>query len=659
MTYRADSLEVLKGLDPVRRRPGMYTHTGRPNHLAHEVIDNAIDEALAGHCTKIKVFAHADGSLSVTDNGRGMPVDIHRETGLNGVELIMTKLHSGAKFSRGEYRHSGGLHGVGVSVVNALSEQLSVAVRKPAGKRIDSRLATYSMSFANGEVTKPLKRLGKDSAPTRETKGLFAETSGTCVRFKPAGEYFDNPDFHLFRLRDVLRTKAVLCPGLLVSLEAAEELANSAEIAGEWLYPDGLGEYLSEKTGKQETGLRLPESPVRFSSGGEKAPRREDGCELDCVVQWDKESSRSLSCADSFVNLVPTPRHGTHVNGLRTGLADAMREFCDFHSLLPKGLKLAPGDVFDGAGFVLSVKMDEPQFSGQTKEALSSRSAAAFVSETVKSQFALWLNSNVKWGEKIAQRAIEQAQKRINAAKRTARKSAVSGPPLPGKLADCSSTDAPQCEVFLVEGDSAGGSARQARSRDTQAILPLRGKIMNTWEASVSKAMSSKEIQDIATALGIAPGSSDLEGLRYGKVCILADADSDGLHIATLICALFVRHFPSLIANGHVYVVKPPLYRIDVGKQKFYALSDSEREAIEARFAGKKGKTPSVTRFKGLGEMSASQLRETAMSPETRNLVRLDMGQTKDASSMLDMLLAKKRAGDRRRWLETRGNMRT
>ena len=618
--YQADSLEVLSGLDPVRRRPGMFTDTNRPNHLAHEVIDNSIDEALAGHCTRIQVTAHADGSLSVQDNGRGMPVDKHQETGLTGVELILTKLHAGAKFSRSQYRFSGGLHGVGVSVVNALSESLNVTVWRNRKE--------YRMRFEGGERKTALR-----------ANGASGNETGTRVQFWPDARYFDNSEFHIPRLREVLRTKAILCPGLTVAF--TDEVTRDSETT-QWHYPDGLPEYLTERL--EGTEGPLPDAPLRFGepNGGEQS--------LECVVQW----ARTSHAQESYVNLVPTPRHGTHVRGLRNGLTEALREFCEFRKLLPKSVKLAPADVWHGVNFILSLKLAEPQFAGQTKESLASRAATPFVAETVKAQFALWLNRHTEQGEQIALRAIEQAQARLKASKKTVRKSPVSGPALPGKLADCASTKAEECELFLVEGDSAGGSARQARSRETQAILPLRGKIMNTWEVSSAVMMNSKEIHDIAVALGMEPDSADLSGLRYHRVCILADADSDGLHIATLICALFAKHFPALVLGGHVFVVMPPLYRLDIGKQKHYALSDEERDRIIERF---KGRNISVTRFKGLGEMSAVQLRETAMAPDTRKLVRLTMEDAPAVTAMLDMLLAKKRAADRKHWLETKGNL--
>jgi len=619
--YRADDIEVLSGLDPVRRRPGMFTDTARPNYLAHEVIDNSVDEALADKdCNRIEVTMHEDGSLAVEDNGRGMPVGTHEETGLTGVELILTRLHAGAKFSRGQYRYSGGLHGVGVSVVNALSERLKVRVRR-GGRE-------WHMEFAGGETERALEAVGT----------VARKNTGTWIRFWPDPRYFSRVSFHVPSLKRVLQAKALLCPGLTVKLV---QEADDAEL--EWCYEDGLAQYLREHSGEGEW---LPDEPLRFS--------QEDGEErtLDCVVQWAEDGSKRIE--DSYVNLVPTPRHGTHVNGLRTGLTEGLREFCEFHKLLPRDLKISPPDVWDGVNFVLSVKLAEPQFSGQMKESLASRDCAGFVAEAVRSRMALWLNQHSELGERIARQAIAAAQRRLKAARKTPRRSPVSGPALPGKLADCASTVAEECEIFLVEGDSAGGSARQARHREYQAILPLRGKILNTWEVDSADLNSSQEVHDIAVALGIEAGDSDLGNLRYRKVCILADADSDGRHIATLICALFARHFPELVRQGHVYVVMPPLYRLDVGKETHYALSDEERDAMLRRFRKRK---VSVTRFKGLGEMSAKQLRETAMEPDTRRLIKLQMGAGDDAFAVLDMLLAKKRAPDRRAWLEDKGDL--
>lgn len=618
--YGVSSLEVLSGLDPVRRRPAMFTDTSNPNHLACEVLDNSVDEALAGHCSEIAVTLHEDGGLSVADNGRGMPTGKHKETGLCGVELILTRLHAGAKFSRSQYRFSGGLHGVGVSVVNALASELEVRVRRNGRESM--------MRFANGERKCALRTINK--VPRDDT--------GTWLKFTPDPQYFADARFQLRSLAATLRTKAILCPGLKVSFH--NEATGDKQ---KWEYNDGLPEYLGERLSGDGA---LPSSPLRFDSS-ESQERN-----LECVVQW----VAGESFCESYVNLVPTPRHGTHVNGLRSGLTAALKEYCEFHKLLPKGVTIGNTDVRDGLSFVLSVKMAEPQFAGQTKESLSSTDIAPFIADVVKNRLALWLNRHSEEGRQIAEKVVAAAQRRLKTSKKTPRKTPTAGPALPGKLADCSSTHAPDCELFLVEGDSAGGSARQARDRKTQAILPLRGKIMNTWEVDPAALLKSQEVHDISVALGIEAGDEDLSRLRYHSVCILADADSDGLHIATLICALFVRHFPALIASGHVYVVMPPLYRLDVGKETHYALSDDELATLRKRFAKRK---VSVTRFKGLGEMSAKQLRETAMAPETRRLVKLNVppeyeSQTRET---LDMLLAKKRAADRREWLGERGNL--
>ena len=618
--YRADDIEVLSGLDPVRRRPGMFTDTARPNYLAHEVIDNSVDEALAGKCSRIAVTLHADGSLAVEDDGRGMPVDTHEETGLSGVELILTRLHAGAKFSRGQYRYSGGLHGVGVSVVNALSTRLKVRVRREGRE--------WQMEFAGGETQRALDAV----------ENIARGNTGTWIRFWPDPKYFSSSSFHAPSLKRVLRAKALLCPGLKVSLTLEAEGWNR-----EWHYEDGLGQYLEEQMGEAE---RLPQEPLRFS----RLDKQERA--LDCVVLWAADGARQVE--ESYVNLVPTPRHGTHVNGLRSGLTEGLREFCEFHKLLPRDVKISPADVWDGVNFVLSIKLAEPQFTGQMKESLASRDCAAFTADAVKSGMALWLNQHSDVGERIARQAIAAAQRRIRASRKVKRRTPTSGPALPGKLADCSSTVPDDCEIFLVEGDSAGGSARQARHREYQAVLPLRGKILNTWEVDSADLGSSQEVHDIAVALGVEAGDADLSALRYHKVCILADADSDGRHIATLICALFARHFPELVKQGHVHVVMPPLYRLDMGKEKHYALTDGERDAIMRRAAGRK---VSVTRFKGLGEMSAKQLRETAMAPDTRRLLCLEMDDSSDAFAVLDMLLSKKRAPDRRAWLEDKGDL--
>ena len=622
-TYDAAAIEVLSGLDPVRKRPGMYTDTSRPNHLAQEVIDNSVDEALAGYATVVKVILHADGSLSVADDGRGMPVDLHPEEGIPGVELILTRLHAGGKFSDRNYRFAGGLHGVGVSVVNALSSHLEVWVKRN-GKE-------YNMAFAGGDKASDLEEIG--TAPRRAT--------GTTLRFWPDPRYFDSPKFSMPRLKHVLRAKAVLCPGLKV---AFTDEASGEQIA--WHYEDGFTDYLKEALGR--TPL-LPDPPFVGHVGGEREA-------ADWALTWLPEGGEPI--AESYVNLIPTPLGGTHVNGLRGGLTDAVREFCEFRNLTPRGLRIAPEDVWDGCCYVLSVKMQDPQFSGQTKERLSSRECAVFVAGVVKDTLSLWLNQHPEMGERIAQLALANAQKRLRASRKVVRKQVTSGPALPGKLTDCTAQDLARTELFLVEGDSAGGSTKQARNREFQAVLPLRGKILNTWEVDSAEVMASQEVHNIAVAIGVDPGSGELNGLRYGKICILADADSDGLHIATLLCALFVRHFRPLVEAGHVHVAMPPLFRVDVGKEVFYALDEAEKQGILDRIAAekKKGKV-NVTRFKGLGEMNPLQLRETTMDPATRRLVQLTLEAGDDALALMDMLLAKKRAGDRKNWLEEKGNL--
>jgi topoisomerase-4 subunit B len=621
--YNAKDIEVLTGLDPVRKRPGMYTDTSRPNHLAQEVIDNSVDEALAGHASRVEVTLHKDGSLSVCDDGRGMPVDIHPEQGLPGVEVILSTLHAGGKFSNDNYQFSGGLHGVGVSVVNALSTKMDVIVKR-GGK-------VHQIVFAGGDKTSELQVI--DSCGQRNT--------GTILRFWPDPSYFDSVKFSVSRLRHVLRAKAVLCGGLTVGFY--NENTNENE---EWYYEDGLKDYLAGALHGWEV---LPSEPFigTFASSNEA---------VDWAVQWLPEGGELVQ--ESYVNLIPTPQGGTHANGLRSGLLDAMREFCEFRNLLPRGIKLTPDDIWDRCSFVLSCKLADPQFSGQTKDRLSSREVAAFVSGVVKDSFSLWLNQHTEEAEKLAELCIFAAQRRMRASKKVVRKKVTQGPALPGKLADCSSGEPEQCEIFLVEGDSAGGSAKQARNRENQAIMPLRGKILNTWEVDSQEILGSQEVHDISVALGVDPALEDVDSLRYHKICILADADSDGLHIATLLCALFVRHFRPLVAQGHVYVAMPPLFRIDVGKDVYYALDDAERQGILDRIQaeGKRGKV-NVQRFKGLGEMNPLQLRETTMDPDTRRLVQLTLEPGDDTNSIMDMLLAKKRASDRRAWLENKGNL--
>ncbi len=621
--YDASAIEVLTGLEPVRKRPGMYTDTTRPNHLAQEVVDNSVDEAIAGFARHIRVVLHDDGSLSVTDDGRGMPVDAHPEEKIPGVEVILTRLHAGGKFSNKNYQFSGGLHGVGVSVVNALSKHLEVWVRR-GGRE-------YNMAFANGDKISALESVGT----------VGKRNTGTTLRFWPDPRYFDSVRFSLPRLKHVLRAKAVLCPGLTVAFEdeASEERA-------EWCYEDGLAGYLADQNQGREL---LPASPFVGSLEGHTEA-------VDWAVAWVPEGGDLVT--ESYVNLVPTTLGGTHVNGLRGGLLEAVREFCEFRNLLPRGVKLTPDDVWDRCSYVLSVKISEPQFSGQTKERLSSRECAPFVSGVVKDAFSLWLNQHPETGEQVAELAIGNAQRRLRASKKVVRKKVTTGPALPGKLADCTSQDSERTELFLVEGDSAGGSAKQARDREFQAVMPLRGKILNTWELDPSVVLGSQEVHDIAVAVGVDPGSEDLSALRYGKVCILADADSDGAHIATLLCALFVRHFRPLVGAGHIYVAMPPLYRIDVGRDVFYALDDAEKQGIVDRIAAEKRKGKvNVQRFKGLGEMNPIQLRETTMAPETRRLLQLTVEPEDDTGSLMDMLLAKKRSADRKAWLETKGDL--
>jgi topoisomerase-4 subunit B len=620
--YNAADIEVLSGLEPVKRRPGMYTDTSRPNHLAQEVIDNSVDEALSGHASEVDVIVHADGSVEVADDGRGMPVDVHPEEGIPGVELILTRLHAGGKFSNRNYQFSGGLHGVGVSVVNALSTRVEVTIKREG--------QIWRMNFKNGDRASNLSVVGT----------VGKKQTGTTLRFWPDPKYFDTPKISLSKLRHVLRAKAVLCAGLTVRLtdEATGE-------KNEWHYENGLRDYLRSMLGETEY---LP--PDLFVS----SMQREDAA-VDFAIAWLPEGDLTQ---ESYVNLIPTIQGGTHVNGLRSGLTNALREFCEFRNLLPRGIKLAPEDVWDRLAFVLSLKMTDPQFSGQTKERLSSRDAAGFVENATHDAFSLYLNQHVEMGEKIAQLAIERATIRLKTEKQVVRKKITQGPALPGKLADCASSDLSRTELFLVEGDSAGGSARQARDKDFQAILPLRGKILNTWEVESGSVLASQEVHDLAVAIGCDPGKDDLSGLRYGKIIILADADSDGLHIATLLSALFLRHFPALVREGHAFVAMPPLFRVDVGKQMFYCLDEAERDALLERIQREKMKgAVSVTRFKGLGEMNPAQLRESTIHPDTRRLVQLTVGDDDGTAKLMDMLLSKKRAADRKEWLETKGDL--
>jgi len=623
MSYDASAIEVLTGLEPVRKRPGMYTDTTRPNHLAQEVIDNAVDEAIAGYAKCIDVQLFKDGSLQVEDDGRGMPVDAHPQLKIPGVEVILTRLHAGGKFSDKNYQYSGGLHGVGVSVVNALSNHLEVWVKRGGTE--------YNLACADGATVSPLEEIGK----------VGKNNTGTTLRFWPDPKYFDSPKFSVPRLKHVLRAKAVLCPGLRVRFY--DEASNEKS---EWHYVDGLRDYL---LGELEAVECLPsEAFVGHMEGNNEV--------ADWAVTWVPEAGELVT--ESYVNLIPTAQGGTHVNGLRSGLTEAIREFCEFRNLLPRGIKISPDDVWERLAYILSVKLSDPQFSGQTKERLSSRECAPFVSGVVKDAFSLWLNQHTEAAERIADLAISNAQKRQRAGRKVARKKVTSGPALPGKLADCTLQDPLRSELFLVEGDSAGGSAKQARDREFQAVMPLRGKILNSWEVDPGQVLASQEIHDISVAVGVEPGSDDLKGLRYGKICILADADSDGAHIATLLCALFVRHFRPLVLAGNVYVAMPPLYRIDVGKEVFYALDDAEKQGVLDRIVaeGKRGKV-NVQRFKGLGEMNPLQLRETTIAPDTRRLIQLTVEPGDNTNKLMDMLLAKKRASDRKTWLEKKGDL--
>ncbi|MBL4815098.1 MAG: DNA topoisomerase IV subunit B [Shewanella sp.] len=621
--YTADAIEVLNGLDPVKRRPGMYTDTTRPNHLGQEVIDNSVDEALAGHATKIEITLHKDNSLEVIDDGRGMPVDIHPEEGISGVELILTKLHAGGKFSNDNYQFSGGLHGVGISVVNALSSRVEITVRRSG--------IVYDIAFEHGDMVEEL----------RETGTCGRRNTGTRVHFWPIPSYFDSANFSVPKLTYLLKAKAVLCPGLKIKFTNKQ-----TDEVQEWFYESGLTDYLQSSV---KDALTLPDEPFVGSLKGNMEA-------VDWAITWLPEGGDYLN--ESYVNLIPTPLGGTHVNGFRQGLLDSMREFCEFRNLIPRGLKLTPEDIWDRSSFILSIKLLDPQFSGQTKEKLSSRQSAAFVSGIVRDAFSLWLNTNTEQALALAEMCINNAHKRLKSAKKVARKKVTSGPALPGKLTDCSGQDPMRGELFLVEGDSAGGSAKQARDREFQAIMPLRGKILNTWEVDSSQVLASEEVHNISVAIGCDPDCSDISELRYGKICILADADSDGLHIATLLCALFMKHYKILVEKGHIYVAMPPLFRIDVGKEIFYALDEAEKQGILDRIAAekKKGKVQ-VTRFKGLGEMNPLQLRETTMDPNTRRLVQLTIDDVEETMALMDMLLAKKRAGDRKIWLESKGDL--
>ena len=623
-TYDSKAIEVLSGLDPVKKRPGMYTDTSCPNHLIQEVLDNSVDEAISGHCTNIKIKIQKDGFINVSDDGRGMPVDIHPEHKLSGVELILCKLHAGAKFSGDEYNFSGGLHGVGVSVVNALSESLQVNIKR------DSK--EHEMRFSNGDKKNELKVVGD----------VGLRNTGTSIKFKPNPEYFESDKIKTNELKHLLKAKAVLCPGLTIDFHD-----ESKKEKIKWFYEDGLKSYLED----QSDGIDLILSESIVSSNSSKDQ------EVEFVINWTSKPYKN-KLDETYVNLIPTAQGGSHLNGFKSGLLDALKEFCEYRSLLPKGLKINADDVINNAIFVVSSKMQNPQFAGQTKERLDSKDHMTFVSGSTKDILSIWFNKHTEEGEKIAELAIISAQARVKASSTVERKKTFKGPALPGKLSDCNSEDLNKTELFLVEGDSAGGSAKQARERSFQAIMPLRGKILNTWDLESSEIIKSQEIKNLSTAIGVLPGNADVSSLRYGKICILADADSDGLHIATLLCALFLRHFKPLVSDGRIFIAMPPLYRVDCGKEVLYALDELQKDKIVKDFKNKKGKPKiNIQRFKGLGEMNPSQLRETVMDPESRQLVRLSISATDNANAMMDLLLSKKNAPARKEWLEKKGSL--
>ena len=623
-SYDSKAIEVLSGLDPVRKRPGMYTDTSCPNHLIQEVLDNSVDEALSGHCSRIKVNLYKDGYIQISDNGRGMPVDIHPEHKVSGVELIMCKLHAGAKFSGNEYNFSGGLHGVGVSVVNALSANLNVTIKR------DSK--EFEISFADGEKIKELKQIGE----------VGVQNSGTTIKFLPNKKYFESEKIQKNHLKHLLKAKAVLCPGLQIDF-VDEKKSEKVK----WLYEDGLNSYLIESS--SDIDLLIDESIICSKST--------DTQEVEFVINWSKNIRKEL-LNETYVNLIPTSQGGSHFNGFKSGLLDALKEFCEYRNLLPKGLKLVADDIVSNSIFVVSSKLQNPQFAGQTKERLDSKDHMSFVSSVTKDTLSIWFNKHTEEGEKIAEVAIHSAQQRAKASKIVERKKTFKGPALPGKLSDCNSEDLNKTELFLVEGDSAGGSAKQARERSFQAIMPLRGKILNTWELESAEIIKSQEIKNLSTAIGVMPGNPDTSGLRYGKICILADADSDGLHIATLLCALFLQHYKPLVQERRIFVSMPPLFRVDCAKEVLYALDEGQKDSIVKELKTRKGKPKiNIQRFKGLGEMNPSQLRETVMDPETRQLVGLTISPNDNANSIMDLLLAKKRAPDRKEWLEKKGSL--
>ena len=647
--YSESSIKVLKGLEPVKERPGMYTRTDSPTHICQEAIDNAADEALGGFASRIDVEIHEDGSLSVSDNGRGIPVGLHPEENVPVVELVFTRLHAGGKFNKtsgdGAYAFSGGLHGVGVSVTNALSRRLEVAVRREGRE--------YSIAFAGGDVVEPLAETGK----------CPAKDSGTTLRIWPDARYFESPNYDIAEIERLLRAKAVLLPGVTVTLTRRR---NGLPETQTWHYPDGLEGYLKTLLDEQENILPLLtlQNHVSGSYHGDFA----DGEGVSCALTWLEEGRITT---ESYVNLIPTPAGGTHEAGLKQALFNAVSNFITHHNLLPRGVKIQSDDVFNRVAFVLSVRMLDPQFQGQTKDKLTNRDALKLVAALAGDPVELWLNQNLEAGKKIAELAIKQAQERMRSVKKIEKRKGSGISVLPGKLTDCESEDIRENELFLVEGDSAGGSAKLARDRNTQAILPLRGKVLNSFEVHRDQLFANTEIHDISVAIGVDPhgegDSPDLSGLRYGKIAILSDADVDGSHIQVLLLTLFYRHFPELIRRGHIYVAQPPLFRVDVAAQgkkknarKFYALDQAELEGIleKLRKEGLRETQYSISRFKGLGEMNPDQLKDTTMHPDTRRLLRVHIPEhsSEPTHNVFVKLMGKGESAQRRSWMEAEGD---
>ena len=615
-TYTASDIEILKGIEPVQKRPGMYTDTSTPNHLLQEVIDNCVDESIAGFCNNIDISVNKDGSFTVKDDGRGMPVDIHPEYKKSGVEVIMTNLHSGAKFSNKNYKYSGGLHGVGVSVVSALSETLTVNVERADDPDV------YEIVFKNGLISKKLTKVSKTQK----------KSHGTTITFKPNSTYFDNDAIDMNRLHKLLEAKSILKPGLKIKIFDLKYRKEEKV----YCHSGSLDTYL--KNSLKDIDL-LPKQPILVELDT-------DQFELTSTLCWHQDSNETIQ--DSYVNLIPTSDGGTHVNSLKSAVTDSIREFMTSHKLTPKNTKIIPDDIWKNTSYLLSIKISDPQFIGQTKNKLQSTSIGSKLTTQLKDRLELWLNNHSE---------ISNAQMRSSIAPKKT-KATTKSIILPSRLSDCSSKDASANELFLVEGDSAGGSAKQARDRNFQAILPLRGKILNTWEVSSTKILESKEVQDISTSIGVKPGESDLSKLRYEKICILADADSDGLHIATLLIALFVKHFPDLVLNEHIYVSLPPLYRLDFKNSVLYAISDEHMtEVLKQNKIKSSDPKLSITRFKGLGEMNPSQLRDTTLNPSSRKLLLLSLENKAKDMKLLNMMLSKKTSIDRKLWLEKKGNL--